>query len=261
MLTLIDPPQEIMDFYTGSKIPVTQVAGIVSSSFLSTSVEAQTDLASKYPNAVIYLRSGILKYFYKGKLIRFHSTGDLILTPPPEMAGVSIICEFGAEATVVPREEFLRHLQEDENLLKVWLEYEQRSTAVIHAICSLYIAEDFSPVSDIRQYDAGTVIIREGDSPDMLFEMLEGSAEVTSGGRLIGEVGEDEVFGEVSFLTGDTRSATVTARTRCLVQVISRPDLEKISKFRPALMYKLAQTLAQRLTEVNKRLISLSSLT
>jgi CRP/FNR family cyclic AMP-dependent transcriptional regulator len=255
MLTIIDPPQEILDLYIQCKIPVTSVAGIVSSSFLSTTLDGQTDLAATYPSSIVYIRSGIFKYFYSKKLIRFYSTGDFVQTPPQTMPHISIMCEFGAEVTVVKKNDFYQQLLQDEKLLALWLDYEHTMNTVMHAICSLYIAEDFSPISDIRQYDPGATIIREGDTPDMLFELLEGSAEVTVGGTSIGEVNEDEVFGEVSFLTGEKRGATVTATTRCLVQVINRPDLEKFSKFKPALMYKVAQTLATRLTDANRKLL------
>jgi hypothetical protein len=255
MLTIIDPPSEILNLYAHCKISVTDVAGIVSASFLSTTVDAQTDLATRFPASVVYIRSGIFKYLYNRKLIRFYSTGDLLLTPPEPMSQVSILCEFGSEVTVVKRDDFYQQLLKDEKLLDIWLNFVQRHNTMMHGICSQYIAEDYTPISDIRQFEAGAVIIREGETPDMLFELLEGTATVTVGGTLIGEVNEDEVFGEVSFLTGDKRGATVTATTRCLVQVITRPDLEKFSKFRPALMYKVAQTLALRLTEANRRLL------
>jgi CRP/FNR family cyclic AMP-dependent transcriptional regulator len=255
MLTIIDPPPEIVDLYTQCKIPITDIAGIVSSSFVSTSVDGQTDLAATYPSSIIYIRSGIFKYCYNQKLIRFYSTGDLVQTPLQALAQVSVKCEFGAEVTVVKKTDFYQQLLQDEKLLDIWLDYEHRNNTIMHGICSLYIAEDFTPISDIRQYEAGATIIREGDTPDMLFELLEGSADVSVGETIVGEVNEEEVFGEVSFLTGEKRGATVTARTRCLVQVINRPDLEKFSKFRPALMYKVAQTLALRLTEANRKIL------
>lgn len=261
MLTTMDIPEEILEIYRRNKMPITEAVGGMSEDYLSTAVDHNTDLCIAYPSSVIYIRGGIFKYFFNKKLIRYYSTGDIIYTPDKSQSGVSITNEYGAEVTVVKSDDFLKHLIENESLLKSWFLYQKASDYIMHALCSLHISEDFQSLSDMRQYEANTVIIKEGDEPENLFEMLEGSAVVTVNGAEIGNVNEDEVFGEISFLTGAKRGATVTTKTRCLVQVISRPDLEKFAKQRPGLIFKLSQTLAQRLTEVNRRLVSLSSLT
>ena len=59
---------------------------------------------------------------------------------------------------------------------------------------------------------AGTVVIREGDAPDALFVIVDGTAEVTSGPerRHLNEMGAGDFFGEIGLLKGIPRTATVT---------------------------------------------------
>ena len=66
------------------------------------------------------------------------------------------------------------------------------------------------------QYAAGETIVRQGDSGRSLFVVVRGEASV----RLAGTDGEvarlrnGDVFGEMSLLTGEPRTATVLADNR-----------------------------------------------
>jgi CRP-like cAMP-binding protein len=63
----------------------------------------------------------------------------------------------------------------------------------------------------------GEVVVRQGDSADRFFHILDGRFEVTQtkdpGGapRFLRALGPDEVFGEIGLLSGVPRTATVTA--------------------------------------------------
>ena len=60
---------------------------------------------------------------------------------------------------------------------------------------------------------AGTVIAREGDPGVGLFVILDGTADVTIGGRKKATLGPGDFFGEIALLDGGPRTATVTAKT------------------------------------------------
>ncbi|MBD3392943.1 MAG: cyclic nucleotide-binding domain-containing protein [Chitinivibrionales bacterium] len=261
MLTIIDVPEEIVDLYKRSKLPASAIVSSIAKEFPSQSIEAGTDLCAACPSSMVVIRNGMFKYLTNGKLIRFYSTGDIISVPEKPLGGIAITNEFGAEICVIPSTRFVSLVASDRALLDHWSAYQHASDVIMHVLCSLHIKEDFEPHAELRQYKAGETVIKEGDKPDYLFEMLEGTASVTVRGTEIGTVHEGEVFGEVSFLTGTERGATVIATSSCLIQAIKRPDLELFAKHRPGLIYKLSQTLAYRLNEVNKRLVSISSLT
>jgi CRP-like cAMP-binding protein len=59
-------------------------------------------------------------------------------------------------------------------------------------------------------------------------------------------LGPHEIFGEMSLLTGEPRSATVRAKSSLEVLEIGKSGLQKILAKRPDLSDKLAQLLTQR---------------
>ena len=62
-------------------------------------------------------------------------------------------------------------------------------------------------------HTAGTVIAQEGEPGVGLFVILDGSADVTIGGRKKATLGPGDFFGEIALLDGGPRTATVTAKT------------------------------------------------
>lgn len=71
-----------------------------------------------------------------------------------------------------------------------------------------------------RRFAAGEQIIRQGDDAVGFYLIVEGSAEVRSGGTVLARLGPGDYFGEMALLLEDTpRTADVTARedTSCLV--------------------------------------------
>jgi CRP-like cAMP-binding protein len=61
------------------------------------------------------------------------------------------------------------------------------------------------------QYAPLEVVVREGDESRALYVVGAGEAAVLHGGEEVARVAEGEVFGEMAFLSGEPRSATVRA--------------------------------------------------
>jgi hypothetical protein len=260
MLTLSDLPQELLDLYSQSKSAASAIIEALSAEHTAVTIDGGTDLLAAYPSRAVCFRSGMCKYHYRGTFVRFYAKDDIILTSV-EPGEASLLAEFAAEAIVLDHDTFIEAVCAEPELRKRWLDYECAMERIMSGLCASYAPADHTPEAHVKHHEKGAEIIREGDSPDKLYEMIEGSAAVTVKGTQIGEVHEGETFGEVSFLTGTPRCATVTARTDCTVQELDGADLEKIARYRPGLVYSLSQTLARRLTEVNSRLVSICSLT
>ncbi|WP_240046922.1 mechanosensitive ion channel family protein [Paracraurococcus ruber] len=96
----------------------------------------------------------------------------------------------------------------------------------------------------------GTTVVRQGDSGDSLFLLAEGVLEVRAlqdGAEMAPDrMGPGAIFGEMSLLTGQPRSATVTAETDCLVMELRRQDLDPVLRRRPELAESLAAIMASR---------------
>ena len=101
----------------------------------------------------------------------------------------------------------------------------------------------------LEKYDAGAVIIRQGDTGDKFYIIRNGQAEVTvtrdGETRNVATLGEGEFFGEAALLTGEPRNATVRAVTPLLVYALTKDDfqstLNSVGSFRDQLERALLQ--------------------
>ena len=81
------------------------------------------------------------------------------------------------------------------------------------------LATSLIPVS----YPAGTAIVREGETGDRFYIVLDGEIEASEGGRPAGK-GSLEYFGEIALLRDIPRTATITARTAVRLYALERDD-------------------------------------
>jgi len=100
-------------------------------------------------------------------------------------------------------------------------------------------------------YAAGEDVVKEGEGGEEFFMVLEGELNVTKiahDGRpvTVGTLKSGAFFGEMSLLTGDKRSATVTALKDSKLIVIGREPFEKVLRAKPAILDKMSVTLAER---------------
>jgi len=101
-------------------------------------------------------------------------------------------------------------------------------------------------------FAAGDVITRQGAEAHWLYILVGGEAEVfvehddDSTRTPIGVITPPMFFGEMSLLTGEPRTATVTARTDCECYRLDKQSFGRILKARPALAEQIAPVLEQR---------------
>ena len=73
---------------------------------------------------------------------------------------------------------------------------------------------------------AGEAVIREGDTPDALYVLVDGAAVVTSGaGGRLNTMAAGDFFGEIGLLKGVPRTATVTSTEPCNAPADRRGDV------------------------------------
>ena len=82
-------------------------------------------------------------------------------------------------------------------------------------------------------------------------------AVASVGGKGVGLIKKDEIFGEMSMLTGTALYRhRQSAKTQCFVQKTSTSDFEALVRSRPSLMAQIASKLAERLVGANKMVAS-----
>lgn len=124
----------------------------------------------------------------------------------------------------------------------------------------LAAVELFAPLSpgERRELAAGMkrcvlapreTLVREGEPGRSLFIVAEGVfyvfiSSVNNGKKVVSRLGPGDVLGEMSLLTGEQCSATVTAATDCLVYEIDKDQLEPLLHQRSGLARNLSEILA-----------------
>jgi CRP/FNR family cyclic AMP-dependent transcriptional regulator len=105
----------------------------------------------------------------------------------------------------------------------------------------------FKHEPDVRTYSAGDPIFAEGDANNsLMYALLEGDIDILRGGRLLETIHPVGVFGEMSLLDLQPRSASATARTDCRVAAISEQRLKTLVSENPQLAIDLMRMLADR---------------
>ena len=101
----------------------------------------------------------------------------------------------------------------------------------------------------LRTLHRGDVLMRQGDEADALYVVLSGRLSVTLEGQngSVSEIGSGQPVGEIAFLTGSRRTATVTAMRDSLLFALSRVEFDALVGAHPGIWRTLTAMLAKRL--------------
>ncbi|MGD0562896.1 MAG: Crp/Fnr family transcriptional regulator [Roseiarcus sp.] len=115
---------------------------------------------------------------------------------------------------------------------------------------------DFSlligPNVPVRSFRAGETIFREGDTATELYVIERGRVKISLGNRLLDELDDNGIFGEMALIDNEPRSATATAATDVtLVPVTEKQFLFLVSNT-PFFALKVMRVMADRLRVSNK---------
>jgi NTE family protein len=93
------------------------------------------------------------------------------------------------------------------------------------------------------------VLVRQGDAADAIYIVISGRFAVTIEGRRdpVTDIGPEQPVGEIAFLTGGVRTATVSAMRDSLVLRLGRPEFDRIAAKCPSIWRTLTNALSQRL--------------
>jgi CPA2 family monovalent cation:H+ antiporter-2 len=120
------------------------------------------------------------------------------------------------------------------------LTLEQREVLLLH----------FKP----RTAEPGERIFRAGDEADSVYFISKGEVEVSVAGRQI-KLGAGEVFGEMALISGQPRSADVTALDYSEFAVLSRRDFRQLLRKYPDIRSQIVSLAAQR-EETDRQLLA-----
>lgn len=116
-----------------------------------------------------------------------------------------------------------------------------------------------------RRYEPEGLIVDYLDTSDDVFFVIEGEVRVTiysSSGKVVSfcELGPGDVFGEYAAIDGDPRSASVEARTSCLVASMSGNEFLRVFQAQPAVALAVARKLVKTIRTLDRRVYEFSTL-
>jgi len=114
-------------------------------------------------------------------------------------------------------------------------------------------------VMTLRDLVQGEVLVREGDIDDHLYVVASGvlgivKAAGTPNEVILNAVSPGDVVGELSFLDGATRFASLTAMSDTRVLGLSRGDLEGLLEKNPQLVYRVMRAIVRVVHDIQRRL-------
>ncbi len=114
----------------------------------------------------------------------------------------------------------------------------------------------------LQQYAAGESIVLQGGEGDSFFVITSGCVEVSAADdagvkAVLARLGKGAFFGEMSLLTGERRSATVTAIEDSTVIIIDKANFAGVITSNPAIAQSLSEILERRLGEIATKMAEL----
>ena len=98
---------------------------------------------------------------------------------------------------------------------------------------------------------AGRVLAHQGDIGREFMILLEGEIEVARDGKVLAVRGAGDYVGEIALLDERPRTATLSARTDIVVEVLTRAEFSSLLAEAPELSNQIRATITRRLGEID----------
>ena len=124
--------------------------------------------------------------------------------------------------------------------------------------------EELTKVATAKKYAPDQAVFFQGDPSDSLYILIKGSVKVTKASedgheKILDILGPGEIFGELAMLDGHPRSATVTTCEPTELAAISRSDFRDYVSTHPESLWKVLESLCERVRKTSTDMLELSS--
>jgi CRP/FNR family cyclic AMP-dependent transcriptional regulator len=106
---------------------------------------------------------------------------------------------------------------------------------------------EIARIADEIDFPAGKVLIEEGKTGRQFFVLIDGSVDVTKGGRQLPSRGGREFFGEISLVSGSPTTATVTTTSPTRALVIAPRHFRALLDRSPSIQRRVLHSFSERL--------------
>ena len=120
--------------------------------------------------------------------------------------------------------------------------------------CNAKELSKIAALADEIEVDKGHVLTKEGMPGRECFVVSEGKATAKLRGKKLATYSSGDVFGEMSLLDNEPRSATITADTPMVLFVVDSRSFWGLCEEAPPVARKIMKSISQRLRRVEKAL-------
>jgi CRP-like cAMP-binding protein len=117
----------------------------------------------------------------------------------------------------------------------------------LFAHCSKRELAGLAGLVDELELPEGQTLAREGERGKEFLVLADGIADVASGGAVVNRLGPGDFFGEISLVTGEPRTATVTTRSPSRLLIFSAPAFRSLLHDAPGIRSRVLAAAARRL--------------
>jgi len=116
---------------------------------------------------------------------------------------------------------------------------------------------DLAGKLELTSVAAGETLFRDGDPGDSLYVVRGGQVAVQIGvlgaSKEIATLGDGQFFGEMSLMTGESRTATVVAKTDVECYVVDKDAFQEIVQEKPELAGTISDILSRRQVDLGAK--------
>ncbi len=118
--------------------------------------------------------------------------------------------------------------------------------------------EELRPAFKVQRLGAGEVVVREGDSADRLYVLVDGEVQVVKnylaqGAQTVDVLTPPAFFGEMALMeTGELRSATVVTSEPCHFVTLERTAFRTVLLKNPEISLALLEEAFRRIRQANE---------
>jgi CRP-like cAMP-binding protein len=107
--------------------------------------------------------------------------------------------------------------------------------------------EEVGRLADEVDVPAGRVLMKEGETGQEFFVIIDGNVRIDRGGTTVRTLGPGDHFGEVALLSEGPRTATATAETPARLLVLAHREFHSLMSQFPSIQTCVLSCLAARI--------------
>jgi CRP/FNR family transcriptional regulator, cyclic AMP receptor protein len=123
-----------------------------------------------------------------------------------------------------------------------------RNSSIFHNCKEIDLVE-IASICQEHQVDKNTSLFKKGDAGNCVYFIYKGQVSIHDGEHQLAELSENEIFGELSLLDSDSRSASATTLSDCILLKIDQEDFYDVIATNTDILKGIMKTLCKRLRE------------